>query len=126
MSIWAVAQVPPPPPPMYGPAAPGAREKEGIFGLLAGIFMIIGALGLIGYGAWFAFWGTVFAGMTGGMFGGGLLVCGIIPLILGIIELVGAIYAFKRTNWAFALVGAIVGLNILAIIFLAVGKKEFH
>lgn len=119
MNIWAVAQVPPPPPPAYGP---GAEKKEGIFGLLAGIFMIIGALGLIGYGV---FWAVVGAAVT--YFIGGVgAICGVVMIILGVIELVGAIFAFKRTNWGFALVGAIVGLNILAIIFLAVGKKEFH
>lgn len=108
--------------PMYGPAVPVTREeKEGIFGLLAGIFMIFGALVLISYGVFCAFMNAVVDSHF--ILG---VICGIVPAILGVIELVGAIFAFKRTNWAFALVAAILGLNILGIIFVAVGKKEFH
>lgn len=121
------APPPPPPPPTYAPAA---EKKEGIFGLLGGIFMILGAIGFIGYGAFWAFVGAAIAGFGGWFgvapFGVAPLTCGIIAIVLGVIELVAAIFAIKRTNWGFALVGAILGLNILGIIFVAVGKKEFQ
>jgi hypothetical protein len=56
-----------------------------------------------------------------------------IPLIiLGIIAIVGGIYALRRKIWGLALVGAICALfgpagilGILAIIFVSLGKGEF-
>ena len=96
----------------------------------AGILSIIG--GVIN-----AIGGIVFAvlgGMTFGFFGMGWLGAIFAPLIvLGIIAIVGGIYALKRRTWGLALAGAIcaiVGpgglLGILAIIFVSLGKGEFE
>ena len=57
-----------------------------------------------------------------------------IPLIiLGIIAIVGGIYALRRKIWGLALVGSICALigpgailGILAIIFVSLGKGEFE
>ena len=52
-------------------------------------------------------------------------------IIMGVIALIGGIYALKRKKWGMALAGAIfalfpiVPLGILAIIFVAMGKNEF-
>jgi hypothetical protein len=60
-----------------------------------------------------------------------LLAVGITLLIFGIIALVGGIYALKREKWGLGLAGSILAipsggvLGILAIIFIALGKKEF-
>ncbi len=64
----------------------------------------------------------------------GLLLGGIIALVFGVIALVGGVNALRRRRWGLALAGAILSLplipvgtvlGILAIIFLAMGKKEF-
>jgi len=60
-----------------------------------------------------------------------LLAVGITLLVFGVIALVGGIYALKRERWGLALAGSILAipsggiLGILAIIFVALGKKEF-
>ena len=55
-----------------------------------------------------------------------------IPLIiLGIVAIVGGVYALKRRLWGLALAGSICALigpwllGLLAIIFVSIGKKEF-
>ena len=54
-------------------------------------------------------------------------------LILGIVAIVGGVYALKRRIWGLALAGAICSLfgawfilGILAIIFVIMGKGEFQ
>ena len=53
-------------------------------------------------------------------------------IILGIVAIVGGIYALKRKLWGLALAGSICALigpwllGILAIIFVSLGKKEFE
>ena len=80
------------------------------------------------------------AGIIGGSVAGlaavpglGTIVAAIaIPiLVLGIISIIGGIYALKRRLWGLALAGSITSLigpwllGILAIIFLIMGKSEF-
>jgi len=62
-----------------------------------------------------------------------LAAIGIPLIILGIVAIIGGIYAIKRRVWGLALAGAIcalfpppvIVLGILSIIFVALGKKEF-
>jgi len=56
-----------------------------------------------------------------------------VPLIiLGVVAIVGGVYALKRKRWGLALAGAICALlcntlmGILAIIFVSMGKGEFE
>jgi hypothetical protein len=74
------------------------------------------------------------AEILGGLLGGlaGLLgVIGAAIIGVGIVAIIGGIYALRRRVWGFALAGAILAtmastpLGILAIIFVAMGKKEF-
>ena len=109
----------------------------------AGVLLILaGILGL-------AFWGLVVVGgaasttaqiesipgFTEAM-AGMLIVCGVIGIIFSLIALLGGIMAVQRKNWAYALIGGILGLftigfflgSILALIGLilvAVSKKDF-
>lgn len=67
------------------------------------------------------------------MFHWGLVGVGIIALILGIVAIVGGVFALKRRIWGLSLAGAICALfpphiailGILAIIFVSLSKKEF-
>ena len=74
------------------------------------------------------------AGIWGGLLGGlaGMLgMIGASIIGVGIVAIIGGIYALKRRIWGFALAGAILAtmcstpLGVLAIIFVSMGKKEF-
>jgi hypothetical protein len=58
-------------------------------------------------------------------------VYGAVTFILGIISIVGGVYALKRKRWGWALAGSICSalcstiMGILALIFIIMGKKEF-
>ena len=55
----------------------------------------------------------------------------VVLLVLGIVAIVGSVYAWRRKSWGLALAGSICALSpvgvlgILAIIFVALGKGEF-
>ncbi len=102
----------------------------GILSLIAGILNLIAAA--VGFGTSFMMgrWGMM--GDWGwGMMGPGAI--GIPLIILGIISIIGGIFAIQRRLWGLALAGAICALfpppvvvfGILSIIFVAMGKKEF-
>ena len=61
-----------------------------------------------------------------------ILVGGIIAIVFGVIALVGGVYAIGRQRWGLALAGSILAIpiqavmGVLAIIFVALGKKEFE
>lgn len=57
--------------------------------------------------------------------GQAMAICFVVPLILGLIGLLGGIFSIKRKKWGIALIGSILTANILALIFLIVGKNEF-
>ncbi len=97
----------------------------GILSIIAGVFGLIGALvvGVIG--------GTI-AGLEDILGLGTLFAAIAIPLIIiAIIAIVGGVYALKRRIWGLALAGTICALfcfwllGIPAIIFVALGKREF-
>ena len=95
-------------------------------------------------------WKSMTAGiltLIGGIFGiavGGVVVAGgawaVIPMMeeigagliaLGVVALIGGIFALKRRIWGLSLAGAIcalfplVPLGVLAIIFISLGRREF-
>jgi len=63
--------------------------------------------------------------------------CGVIFLIIGIVQLVGAYFAIKRTYWIFVVIAAFLGLftigpfclgsilSIAAVVFIFLSKDEF-
>jgi hypothetical protein len=93
----------------------------GILAIVAGAFQVI--------------WGIIAAtvgGIGGGLIGmGWLSAIGAPLIILGIVAIVGGVYALKRRIWGLALAGCICSLigpwilGIPAIIFVAMGKNEF-
>jgi len=95
----------------------------------AGILMIIG-------GAFHVILGIIIAAIGGLTFLFGFTaIFGVPFLILGIIAIVGGVYALRREVWGLALAGAICAfipvilpwnvLGLLAIIFVSLGKREF-
>jgi hypothetical protein len=93
----------------------------GILALIAGAIQVIVGIAIA----------TV--GSIGWFFGVGWFSAFGAPLIiLGIIAIIGGIYALRRQIWGLALAGyicALIGpwfiLGVLAIIFVSLGKREF-
>jgi len=103
----------------------------GAAGIGAGVFtaFIAGLLGLGGAVAG-ALGEIPISGALGGL-GGILGMAGGASIGLGIVALIGGIFALRRRIWGLALAGAILAticmpsLGILAIIFVSMGKREF-
>ena len=98
-------------------------------GTTAGVLTIIGGIAGIAVGGVLATVGTAFLMGIPGLelmagIGGGIIALGVVALIAGI-------FTLRRKSWGFALAGAILAmfpiipLGVLAIIFVALGKKEF-
>ena len=100
----------------------------------AGVLGIIaGAIGVI-FGLVVAVAGGILGAIVGAFIpfiGGAVAGAFAIPLILGIVAIIGGAYALKRRVWGFALAGSICAffcvwfLGLLAIIFVILGKREF-
>lgn len=94
----------------------------GILAIIAGALQVI-------FGIVFAAAGGIAGAIVGmGWFGA----IGAPLIILGIVAIIGGIYATRRRIWGLALAGSICALigpwfvlGILAIIFIAMGKNEF-
>jgi len=92
----------------------------GILSIVAGVIGLIMGIVVVAVGE--------MAGAAAGIFGIGAL--GAPVIVLGIIAIVGGVFALRRRLWGLALAGAICALcvwilGIPAIIFIAMGKKEF-
>ena len=113
---------------------------------VAGILMIIGGCMGIGGGLSIIFFSTLIADLPGmydylldmiknatalGLSLHTLSWLGLIPVTFGVIAIVGAVHAFSRKRWGFALVSSIlamsiaVPLGIISAIILAKSRKEF-
>lgn len=115
---------PTPTPPPVGASQPTANTwmpvTAGILTIIAGVVdFLVGLIrGAIGHAGFFSIW---VLGARG------------VPLIvLGIIAVIGGVFALQRKAWLMALIGAICALmwplslfGILAIIFVALSQKEF-
>ena len=104
----------------------------GVLNVIAGVFGFVGGLVLIIFGsasgAFLDYFGFgVFQWVPVTL----ILATGIPLLILGILALIGGIYALRRKVWGLALAGSIATvlfsqlLGILAIIFVALSEDEF-
>ena len=88
-------------------------------GILGLVSALVGSLGEIAV-----------SGFLGGL-GGIIGVIGAAAIGLGIVAIIGGIFALRRRVWGLALAGAIcatacmTSLGILAIIFVSMGRREF-
>jgi len=105
----------------------------GALGILSGL--LIGTLGMWGYGGMMGSWGMW--GSDGYMmpWGAGLLgLFGIPAIVLGTMAIVGGVFALRRRHWGLSLAGAICAtlvpmsflLGVAAIVFIALSHDEFQ
>ena len=99
----------------------------GILGIIAGAIGVLFGLILAVAGGILGTIVGVFIPFIGGAVAGVFA----IPLILGIVAIIGGVYALKRRTWGLALAGSICAffcvwfLGVPAIIFVILGKREF-
>lgn len=100
------------------------RKAGGILTIISGSIMVVG--GILASGVPWALIPEISAALaeapTG--VGGGFIA-------IGVVALVGGVYALRRRIWGLALAGAICAafpampLGVLAIIFISIAKREF-
>lgn len=113
---------------------PAPAKKQTVMPMIGGILVLVSALYLIYAGVNIAF----LSGTVGSMMPVDvglddiMLVCGLMILILGLIGLLGAIFAIQRKKWSLAIVGAVFSLPalwviipLIGLILIAVSKDEF-
>ncbi|MCX6013814.1 MAG: hypothetical protein NTV30_10550 [Chloroflexi bacterium] len=103
---------------------------SGVYGLLNGLIMVFSAPILIDLVETYST--TTLDTATLDMLSSIFAVLGIIGIVLSIITLIGGIFALKKTNYLFALIGGgICGiltggiLGILALVFIILSHSEF-
>ena len=105
---------------MMGPQQ--QQKKESAMPLIGGILIMLPGIGYLIGG------GVLAVGSSAFLFGGGVL-CGAVLLVLGIIAILGGIFAIQRKNFALALIGGIFVvpsiLGLIGLILIAVSKDEF-
>jgi len=101
------------------------QKKESAMPLIGGILIILSSLGYFAGGGILAAGSAFFMDVGGGW---GVL-CGVVLIVLGIISLMGGIFAVQRKNFALALIGGIFVvpsiLGLIGLILVAVSKDEF-
>ncbi len=106
-----------------------APKKESGLPVAGGILILLAALGYIVVGGLIAAGSSVALVPSLGTSAVGI-VCGAVVLVLGIIALIGGIFAIQRRNWALALIGGIFViptiLGLIGLILVAVSHDDFH
>jgi hypothetical protein len=131
-----------------GSGRSGLLSAGGILSIVAGVFQIIGGVlmaVLLDLGVWF-FWWPLQSGLEvwGEHIGDlarvpypppapiwPLIIIGFVLVALGIVAVVGGVWAIRRKSFGLSLAGAIcalpsVILGIPAVIFVSLGKREFE
>ena len=137
--------MPPMSPPAYGPPGtapmyPPTAKPQTKMPMIAGILLIVSAVIGIAFWAYLSLVATAltaFMPVGGEMFRTLIAVCGGIEIVFAIIGLVGGVMAIRRKMWALGIVGSILGLftfgfyglssilSLVALIILAISRKEF-
>lgn len=135
---------PPPgyPPPGYPPPGhpPPPRQRSNLPVAGGALCLVGGILGIIPWIIIMAVGGMVAGEDVPGAsdVGGFIAVCGAIGAILCLFAIIGGVMAIQRKNWAFALIGSILGLLaawgwvvgsilcLVGLILIAISKDEFY
>jgi len=113
-------------------AAPPAK-KETVMPLIGGILIIIGGLVEVASGGWLIVGGSAAGSVPviGSDVEDILTICGAIWLILGLVAILGGVFAIQRKNFGLAVLGGVLGLPgyflpaLIGLILVAISKDEF-
>ena len=97
--------------------------------VVGGVLILIGSLAYFLIGGLMAASGTALLGLTLG--GSGVIVgCGILVLLLGVIALLGGIFAIQKKHFGMAIIGGVLVipsiLGLIGLILVAVSKDSFE
>jgi len=101
--------------------APAKKEKSGL-PVAGGVLVIISSIGYLALGG-LMIAGSSFIGFAEGA------ACGALVLILGVVSIIGGIFAVQRKQFPLALIGGILViptiLGLIGMILIAVGRDSF-
>lgn len=125
----------------YQPYQPQKSDEHGIFALLGGVLLLISGISDLALGGFLTLFGTAVFSLMGGFdFGLGnfFMICGGIVIIMGIMGIIGAIFAFMKKYWPMCVLGAILAMlgigfystglifGILGLIMVIIAKDAFQ
>ena len=106
-----------------------AAKKESAMPVIGGILIILASLLYLGLGGLIAAGSSVALVPSAGTSAWGVA-CGVIVLLLGILCILGGIFALQRKHFGLALVAGILTLpsilGLIGLILVIVSKDEFH
>lgn len=105
-----------------------AQRKDSAMPLVAGILIILASIGYFIGGAVMVAGGAIGSWFDVGE-GALAVACGAILLVLGVLALLGGVYAIQKRNFVMALLAGILTipsiLGLIGLILVAVSKDEF-
>jgi hypothetical protein len=126
------APIAPPARPTWMPTVAGILDiVVGVLSLIGALFLGVGIIFLSSAAGWAGFTEADFAPMTIGAVVGIIGVVTAYLVAIGVLAVVGGIYALQRKRFGLALAGSIAAIFCstivggVATVFLAMGKKEF-
>lgn len=127
------------------PPVASVPRQSTVMSLIGGVLVVIsGLLGII-LGLILAVLSSSITDLMGGMYGedvlsaveGILVTCGVIWFIIGLVALIGGVFAIRRKKWGIAIVGGVFALftigpyflgsilGLIGLILIAISKDEF-
>ena len=108
---------------------PVPQKKDSALPVAGGVLIVIASLGYFLVGGFMAASGAAFFGLTLG--GSGAVVgCGILILLLGVIALLGGMFAIQKKHWGIAIIGGVLVipmiLGLIGLILVAVSRDSFE
>lgn len=108
-----------------------AMKKETYMPLIGGILILVAGAHEIYFGTMMVIGGEELLPITFGI-SSIVLVCGAMVAVLGIVAILGGVFAIRRKNFTLAILGSILGLlgayiivPIIGLILIALSKDEF-
>jgi len=109
-------------------AQPAAKKESGM-PVAGGVLILLASLGYIILGGLIAAGGSIAEDLTS-VETTGAVACGVIGLALGVISLLGGIFAIQKKYWALALIGGILTiptiLGLIGLILVATSRDAFE
>ncbi len=106
-----------------------AQKKESAMPLAGGILILIGSIIYFAVGGLAVAGGTIASSIDLEEGSAWAIACGAIIVVLGVVSVLGGIFAMGRKNFALAIIGGVLTiptvLGLIGLILVAVSKDEF-
>lgn len=109
--------------------APVPQKKDSGMPVAGGVLIIIASLGYFLVGGLMAASGSVVFGLSLGA-SGVVVACGVLLLLLGVMSLLGGIFAIQKRHFGIAIIGGLFVipsiLGLIGLILVAISKDSFE